>query len=148
MGNDKFLGQINVPLVNLEKGSMTIPEELGKVVFGAPSSTPTPVGRNWNSFIELKESSTSDTTTTTAAKSISVKGKALGPFSDGRHEAWYKLRPPNNAVAVDARDGIITGSIQIWAQAKRAESATLNETRKRPSKLQQHSLGKQRHQRQ
>ena len=47
-------------------------------------------------------------------------GKKLGPFSDGRHEAWYDLIAPKGLRAKEAVG--ITGSVQIWAQTRRSES--------------------------
>ena len=47
-------------------------------------------------------------------------GKKLGPFSDGRHEAWYDLLAPKGLPAKGAAG--LTGSVQIWAQTRRSES--------------------------
>lgn len=128
LGKDKFLGQFVVPLVELEKGSMTaIPEELGRALGGAPSNTSSSSpGRIFESSRELKETSLDN-----ASVPESPKGRMLGPFSDGRHEAWYELRPPGNPGKNDSSHA--TGSVQVWAQTKRARTAK-SKARRQPTR--------------
>lgn len=118
-------------LLELERGSSRLVESLSPVTEGEGDV----LGGDWG-FLSHKAGSgnandakkarrratdsSSDANRKGERRDGSPLGKKLGPFSDGRHEAWYDLLAPKGLPAKGAAG--ITGSVQIWAQTRRSES--------------------------